>query len=74
MLQRLPHAYSPIPLDGLTIAECTNFTELHLYRYALMLRCWDPQPDVRPSFTDVVNHLSGDLATKAGYLEFSLIS
>ena len=42
------------------------------YRYDIMLKCWQANPDERPPFSTLVVLVSTDLERQAGYLEFSL--
>ena len=36
-----------------------------------MRDCWETQPELRPSFSELVTHLSSHLDGMAGYLDFS---
>ena len=43
----------------------------YVCRYEIMLKCWQADPDERPSFSTVVVLVSTDLERQAGYLDFS---
>ena len=36
-----------------------------------MLKCWDSDPENRPSFTNIGSNISKDLQTMEGYLDMS---
>ena len=36
-----------------------------------MLKCWDSDPEDRPSFTKIGSNISKDLQTMEGYLDMS---
>ena len=38
-------------------------------RYAFMLQCWKLEPDVRPSFSNLIDSLSQSIKTMAGYMD-----
>ena len=38
------------------------------YRFAIMLQCWEADPDERPDFSDLVVTISATLEVVAGYL------
>ena len=39
-----------------------------------MLKCWDSDPEDRPSFTKIGSTISRALGTMSGYLDISLVS
>ena len=41
------------------------------YRYSIMLKCWNSDPNERPSFSALVNSISGFAEKTAGYLDVS---
>ena len=43
-----------------------------LYRYDVMVSCWDLEPGSRPKFSDLVVTVNDLLESYAGYLELSL--
>ena len=42
-----------------------------LYRYEILLQCWELKVDNRPHFSDLVPAISRILESNAGYLSFS---
>ena len=43
----------------------------YMYRYSIMLKCWNSDPKERPSFSALVNSISGFAEKTAGYLDVS---
>ena len=43
-----------------------------LYRYDVMVSCWDQEPGSRPKFSDLVVTVNDLLENYAGYLELSV--
>ena len=44
------------------------------FRYSLMLKCWDSNPEDRPSFIKIGSSLSKALMIMSGYLDVCLVS
>ena len=44
-----------------------------MYRFMFMLKCWEVEPNNRPSFCDLVKSLSKSLGIIAGYIDISAI-
>ena len=42
-------------------------------RYSLMLRCWDADPEDRPSFTKIAQTISKSLQIMSEYLDLSMV-
>ena len=40
----------------------------------MMLKCWDPEPQSRPTFSDIVASLSQSLEAMADYVDISAFS
>ena len=41
------------------------------YRYSIMLKCWNSNPDERPPFSDLIVSISGFAEMTDGYLDMS---
>ena len=54
-----------------TSMHSVMFENLCYFRYSLMLKCWDSDPEDRPSFTKIGSTISNDLQTMEGYLDVS---
>ena len=70
--QLLPLSSSYVSMEGVIdprVFAC--FLLLHVCRYEIMLKCWQTDPDERPSFSTLVVLVSTDLEHQAGYLDFS---
>ena len=56
-------------------SRTTNFNLLFvLFRYNVLLNCWELESDKRPSFSELVDSLSKLLQAMAGYMDFSSIT
>lgn len=44
---------------------------IHFSRYSIMMTCWSPNPNERPTFKEIVKILSGYTETLAGYLDMN---
>lgn len=52
-----------------------NSVECHsLFRYDLMLKCWDIDPVKRPAFSEIAKEIEHVMEMAAGYLEMCTIS
>lgn len=45
-----------------------------LFRYSVMLECWQKEAKIRPSFAEIVGKLTSHLADKAGYLDCTVLA
>ena len=53
------------------IATSSTFAFCWQYRYSIMFKCWNKDPKERPSFSALVNFISGFAEKTAGYLDVS---
>ena len=53
------------------MALSTLFALCSQYRYSIMVKCWNSDPKERPSFSALVNSISGFAEKTAGYLDVS---
>ena len=51
----------------------SNFFHLS-YSYLIMFKCWYMDPNKRPTFSELVNMMSQNLASLAGYLDVCAFS
>ena len=54
---------------------CINFIDsnfvndlLLVYRYAMMMRCWEEDPELRPGFSELVQSIGKDLQGMTDYI------
>ena len=63
-------------LQTYTIISNPTFCSLYdycanIFRYSLMMKCWDSEANLRPSFAELVKQLSGLLGVMAEYIDLS---
>ena len=46
-----------------------NSVLFHLFRYNIVLSCWERNPDLRPFFTDLVREFTAALSNMADYFD-----
>ena len=49
-------------------------THIYIFRYQLLLQCWEFERVDRPQFADIVSTLSESLGAMAGYLDIGAFS
>ena len=60
----------PAPRKCEIVYSKDDYSPLHL-RYDMMTQCWVKESWKRPSFSQLVNHISTSLEEMAGYLDIT---